>query len=63
MHAKLRDSGADRMVLVIAASARNRMLVRSHIGLLRQSFPLDARATLAALGEGRDPGANGLVLL
>ena len=61
--AKRRDSGVDRVVLVLAGTARNRAVVRAHVGLLRQSFPLDTRAALAALGEGRDPGADGLVLL
>lgn len=63
MAAKQRDSGVDRIVLVVLASERNRQLLREHIGLLRQTFPLDTRATLAALGAGQDPGANGLVLL
>ena len=63
MHAKQRDSGADRIILLIASSARNRDLVSRHIGLLRQTFPLDSRSTLRALAAGRDPGANGLVLL
>jgi transcriptional regulator with XRE-family HTH domain len=63
MHAKARDSGVDRMVLLVASSSRNREVLRTHIGLIRQTFPLDTRATLAALAEGRDPGANGLVLL
>lgn len=63
MHAKQRDSGVERMILLIGSSARNRAMVRTHIGLLRQTFPLDSRATLRALEEGRDPGANGLVLM
>lgn len=63
MAAKQRDSGVDRMVLVVLASARNRAMLSAHVALLRQTFPLDTRSTLAALGQGRDPGANGLVLL
>lgn len=63
MNAKVRDSGVDRMILVIAGTARNRTLIREHIGLVRQTFPLDTRATLEALGDGRDPGANGLVVI
>lgn len=63
MSAKQRDSGTDRMVLVMLASARNRTLLQQHVALLRQTFPLDTRSVLAALGAGRDPGANGLVLL
>jgi transcriptional regulator with XRE-family HTH domain len=60
---KLRDSGVERAILLVAASHANRRLVRQSIGLLRQTFPLDTRATLSALADGRDPGANGLVVL
>lgn len=63
MAAKLRDSNADRMTLLVADTHRNRALVRANVAALRQSFPLDTRTTLAALASGRDPGANGLVLL
>ncbi len=60
---KLRDSGVERAILLIAATHANRELIRRHIGSLRQTFPLDTRATLAALSAGVDPGANGLVVL
>lgn len=63
MNAKQRDSGVDRMILVVAGTFRNRRLIRDHVGLVRQTFPLDTRATLDALGDGRAPGANGLVVL
>lgn len=60
---KARDSNVDRVVLLLASTDHNRELVRRHVGALRQTFPLDTRTVLAALGAGRDPGANGLVLL
>lgn len=63
MAAKLRDSGADRMILLLLSSHANRALVSHHVAMMRQAFPLDTRATLAALAAGRDPGANGLVML
>lgn len=63
MAIKLRDSHADRMILLLADTHRNRSLVRANIAALRQTFPLDTRSTLAALAAGRDPMANGLVLL
>lgn len=63
MAGKQRDSGVDRMVLVVLGSARNRRIIHEHLALLRQTFPLDTRTVLAALAAGRDPGANGLVLL
>lgn len=61
--AKLRDSGTDRAILLLSSTHANRKLVRLHIAALRQTFPLDTRATLAALAAGRDPGDNGLVIL
>jgi transcriptional regulator with XRE-family HTH domain len=61
--AKQRDSGVDRTILLIASTDANRAMIRRNIGRLRQSFPLDTRSTLAALGSGRDPGANALVIL
>jgi transcriptional regulator with XRE-family HTH domain len=63
MAAKLRDSGADRMILLLLSSHANRAVVARHVAMMRQAFPLDTRATLAALAAGRDPGANGLVML
>lgn len=63
MAAKQRDSHVVRMILLISATDANRALIRTHIAALRQTFPLDTRATLAALADGRDPGANGLVVL
>ncbi len=63
MTTKQRNSGVDRVVLLLLASGRNRGLVREHVAQLRQAFPLDTRSTLDALAAGRDPGANGLVLL
>lgn len=63
MNLKLRDSQADRMILLVADTHRNRALVRANVAALRQTFPLDTRTTLAALATGSGPGANGLVLL
>jgi transcriptional regulator with XRE-family HTH domain len=60
---KQRDSGIDRVVLLVADTPTNRRLVQRHIGMLRQTFPLDTRTCLAALGAGRDPGADALVVL
>jgi hypothetical protein len=60
---KLRDSGIERAILLLSSTHANRALVRRHITALRQTFPLDTRATLAALASGLDPGANGLVIL
>lgn len=63
MHRKQRDSGVDRMVLLVRGTERNRALLRGMLPVLRATFPLTTSETLLALGAGRDPGANGLVVL
>lgn len=63
MSAKKRDSHVVRMALLIAATERNTVIVRRHLPTLRQTYPLDTRTFMAAVGDGRDPGADALVLL
>jgi transcriptional regulator with XRE-family HTH domain len=63
MATKKRDSGVGRMALLISSTERNLGLVRRHLPALRQTFPLDTRAFMAAIRDGRDPGADALVLL
>lgn len=60
---KGRDLRADRVVLVIRATATNREALREAGPALASSFPLGTRHVLRALAEGRDPGGNGIVLL
>jgi len=60
---KQRDAGIERLVLVVAASHGNRQAVAEAGTVLRESFPLGTKAVLAAIRAGRDPGANGLVLV
>jgi transcriptional regulator with XRE-family HTH domain len=60
---KKRDLGADRLVLLVAATHANRRAVADAAGVVDGSFPLRTRATMAALAAGRDPGADALVLL
>lgn len=57
------DGGADRLILVFAETEANRRQVREAGEALRRSFPLTTRQVLAALREGRDPGANGIVFV
>ena len=52
-----------RMALLLASTAHNESVVRFHLAALRQTFPLDTRAFLAAIRDGVDPGADALVLL
>ncbi|MEO8245543.1 MAG: helix-turn-helix transcriptional regulator [Chloroflexota bacterium] len=57
------DGGADRLILVFAETEANRRQVREAGEALRRSFPLTTRQVLAALHEGRDPSANGIVFI
>ena len=61
--AKQRDLGADRLLLLIADTHTNRTAVLAAMPAVRTSFVVPARAMLAALAGGRDPGGDGLVLL
>jgi len=59
---KRRDARLERMILLVRDSKRNRDILSS-TDVLRRSFPLHTRAVMAALSRGRDPGADGIVLL
>lgn len=61
--AKLRDSGATRLLLVLLDSVHNRRAVADAGPVLRAELPLDGRKVRAALRLGRDPGGNGLLFL
>ena len=60
---KARDMGIGRVVIVIAATKANRHALAQAAGFLASEFPLGTRATLGALSAGRDPGANGIVVI
>jgi transcriptional regulator with XRE-family HTH domain len=60
---KAQAIGACRLILVIAATHANRRAVSEAGAAIRASFPLGTRAILDALRAGRDPGANGIVLI
>lgn len=59
---KKMDAGLDRMLLLLQDSRRNRAALAAAPGL-RRALPLGTRAVLAALASGRDPGADGIVVL
>ena len=60
---KMRDSGIDRVILLVTASRSNREALRAADASLAAMFPVPARAALKALGEGRDPGGNAIIML
>jgi len=62
LRAKQRDLGAKRAILLLADTRHNRAVI-SAVPELREQFPISARACLAALSRGKDPGGDCLVIL
>lgn len=60
---KARDLGIDRVVILLKASAANRRAMGEAADMFAADFPLGTRTVLSALADGRDPGANGVVVL
>lgn len=60
---KQRDSGLDRLILIVKATHSNRRAVEAAADVIATTFPLGTRTVLAALASARDPGANGLVFV
>jgi transcriptional regulator with XRE-family HTH domain len=55
-------AGLDRVILLVRGSQRNRDILRG-ADALRRAYPLATRATLAALGAGRNVEADVIVVL
>jgi transcriptional regulator with XRE-family HTH domain len=62
-HLKFRDAGLDRLIIVVKATHANRRALAAAADIIATTFPLGTRQILSALAAGRDPGANGIVLL
>lgn len=60
---KMRDSGVDRVVLVVADTRHNRRVLAEHREALRSTFPADTAEIMAALRQGRLPARNGIVIV
>lgn len=60
---KLRDGTVDRLIVVVKATHANRRALMVARDVVQAALPLGTRPVLAALAAGRDPGANGIVLL
>ncbi|HTK45964.1 MAG TPA: helix-turn-helix transcriptional regulator [Patescibacteria group bacterium] len=60
---KKRDSGVDLFILLVADTRTNRAALGLHRDAVRGALPLDTRAILAAVGRGRAPEADGIVVL
>ena len=59
---KQRDMQIRRVVILVADTRHNRSVLAAHPELVER-FPVSTRACLAALGAGRDPGGDAIVLL
>jgi hypothetical protein len=60
---KQRDGAMGVIVLLVNDTASNRTVLRMHERDLRTSLPLDGRAILAAIDDGRAPAASGIVVM
>lgn len=60
---KMRDGGADHLVLLLLNSQYNREFVRAQHDVLVERFPLPGPRALQLLSAGVDPGASSVVLL
>jgi transcriptional regulator with XRE-family HTH domain len=61
--AKWQVGGVTRLIVVVSGTHHNHTVLREVRPLLAGDLPLGTRAVMAALSVGRDPGANGLVVL
>ena len=59
---KWRDAGLDRLVLLIAATHHNRVVIREHRAALASTFPADTAEVMTALRRGQLPARNGIVV-
>jgi len=60
---KRRDGTVDRLLLVVADTRTNHGAMEAAADLLSAAYPVSARAALAALAAGRDPGGDALIVL
>jgi hypothetical protein len=60
---KRRDSGIDRVLIVLADTRANRAALKAAMGLLVAEFSFDQREIKAALADGRIPPRDGVLLL
>jgi transcriptional regulator with XRE-family HTH domain len=60
---KQRDGGYELLILIVADTRANRLVLDLHREGLRANFPLDTRQLLASLRRGHPPTSNGIVVL
>jgi hypothetical protein len=60
--AKWRDSGVDRIVLLVADTTHDRSVLREHRLALSSTLPADTGEVMRALRRGELPPRNGIVV-
>lgn len=60
---KLRDSGFDRAIILVAATRTNRQAIHDSVDALAANYPVPSATALRALAAGVDPGGNSVVIL
>lgn len=60
---KMRDSGIDHVLLVVADTPAHRQAVVSAQVIIAESFPISARKAVAALAAARHPGGSALLFI
>jgi transcriptional regulator with XRE-family HTH domain len=60
---KIRDSGAENVLLVLAETRANRYALAHADRILTATFPVSPRRALAALAAGRHPGGSAVIFL
>ena len=60
---KARDSGIDKVILLVADTHANRTALRAAGSTLHEMFPVPARTALRELREGRIPEGSAVILL
>lgn len=60
---KLRDSGVDRMLLLLSDTRQSRLFLEAAGDSLAADFPVPGRLALARLERGEDPGGNSIIVL
>jgi transcriptional regulator with XRE-family HTH domain len=60
---KLRDSGLDHVLLLLADTKRNRDAIAVAASIVLAAFPVSPRSALAALAAGEHPGGSACIFL
>jgi hypothetical protein len=63
LNLKSRDDPHGHVILLVSDTRANRSALRALRAGMRDRYPLDSRAILNSLGQGRDPGQSGIVVL